>query len=114
MEARCVARYLRISPRKCRLTANQIRKLPVGEALMVLRFSQHKAAGLLRKVVESALSNAEHNEGADIDLLWVDEIMVDEGPVFKRFRPRARGRIGRILKRTSHVTVVLRDIESLS
>jgi len=111
MEARSVARYLRISPRKCRLTANQIRNLPVAEALEVLRFSRHKAAHLLRKVVESAISNAEHNLGADIDLLRVDRIMVDEGPVFKRFRARARGRVGRILKRTSHVPVVLSDVQ---
>ena len=111
METRCISRYQRISPRKCRLVANQVRRLPVGEALEVLRFSPHKAAQLLRKTMESALANAEHNHGADIDLLRVRRVMVDEGPVFKRFRPRARGRVGRILKRTSHITVVLSDVE---
>ena len=109
METRCVTRYQRISPRKCRLVADQVRRLPVGEALEVLRYSPHKAAQLLRKTLESALANAEHNEGADIDMLWVRRVMVDEGPVFKRFRPRARGRVGKILKRTSHITVVLSD-----
>ncbi len=109
METRAVARNLRISPRKCRLTADQVRNLPVGEALEILRFSPHKAAQLMSKALESALANAEHNQGADIDLLRVHRVTVDEGKVFKRFRPRARGRIGRIIKRTSHITIVLSD-----
>ncbi len=112
METRCISRYQRISPRKCRLVANQVRCRPVGEALDILRFSPHKAAQLMRKTLESALANAEHNHGADIDLLRVSRVMVDEGPVLKRFRPRARGRMGRILKRTSHITVVLSDVEN--
>ena len=111
MEAQAVARNQRISPRKCRLTADQVRSLPVGEALEILRFSSQKAALLVRKTLESALANAEHNHGADIDLLHVRRITVDEGPVFKRFRPRARGRVGAILKRTSHITVVLSDAQ---
>ncbi len=108
-EARCVARHLRISPRKCRLVADQVRGLPVGDALQVLRFSPHKAARLLRKTVESALANAEHNHGGDMDLLRVRKVLVDEGPTLKRFRPRARGRAGKILKRSSHITVVLSE-----
>lgn len=111
METRCISRYQRISPRKCRLAADQVRNLPVGEALEVLKFSPHKGARLLRKTMQSALANAENNHGADIDLLRVHRVLVDAGPVFKRFRPRARGRSGRILKRTSHITVVLSDAE---
>ncbi len=111
METQAVARNQRISPRKCRLTADQVRNLSVGEALDILRFSREKAAQLVRKTLESALANAENNHGADIDLLHVCRITVDEGPVFKRFRPRARGRVGKILKRTSHITVVLSDAQ---
>ena len=109
METRAISRRQRISPRKCRLVADQIRDRAVGEALEILRFSPRKGAGLLRKALESAMSNAEHNHGADIDRLRVRRVAVDEGPVYKRFRPRARGRVGRILKRTSHITVVLSD-----
>ena len=109
METRCITRYQRISPRKCRLAANQVRNLPVGEALEVLKFSPHKGAQMLRKTVESALANAEHNHGADIDLLRIHRVTVDQGPVLKRFRARARGRAAAILKRTSHITVVLSD-----
>ena len=109
METRCISRYQRISPRKCRLAANQVRNRPVGEALEILRYSSHKGAQLLRKTMQSALANAEHNHGADIDMLRVYRVTVDEGPVLKRFRARARGRMGRILKRTSHITIVLSD-----
>ena len=92
MEARAVARFVRLSPQKGRLVADQVRNLPVGKALELLQFSPRKAAGLIRKVLESAIANAEHNEGADIDELKVSQIMVDEGPVMKRWRPRAKGR----------------------
>ena len=99
----------RISTQKCRLVANQIRYSRVENALQLLNFSQKKAAALVKKVLESAIANAEHNEGADIDELKVASIYVDEGPTYKRFRARAKGRANRILKRTSHITVVVGD-----
>lgn len=81
----------------------------VAEALNILAFSNKKAAELVKKVVESAIANAEHNEGADIDDLRVAKICIDEGPTMKRIMPRAKGRADRILKRTSHITVVVAD-----
>jgi len=101
--------YARISPQKCRLIADQVRGMPVEQALQLLTFSPKKAAGIVRKVLESAIANAEHNEGADIDELKVSAICVDEGPVLKRFRARAKGRADRIIKRTSHITVTVAD-----
>ena len=101
--------YARISPQKCRLVADQVRGLPVEKALTLLSFSPKKAAGIVRKVLESAIANAEHNEGADIDELKVSAICVDEGPVLKRFNARAKGRADRIIKRTSHITVTVAD-----
>jgi large subunit ribosomal protein L22 len=102
-------RYARISPQKCRLVADMVRGKPVGEALQTLQFTPKKAAGIVKKVLESAIANAEHNHGADIDELKVSAIMVDEAPTFKRFRARARGRGARILKRNSHITVQVAD-----
>jgi large subunit ribosomal protein L22 len=102
-------RYARISPQKCRLVADMVRGKPVGEALQTLQFTPKKAAGIVKKVLESAIANAEHNHGADIDELKVSAIMVDEAPTFKRFRARARGRGSRILKRNSHITVQVAD-----
>jgi large subunit ribosomal protein L22 len=86
-----------------------VRGKPVGEALQTLQFTPKKAAGIVKKVLESAIANAEHNHGADIDELKVSAIMVDEAPTFKRFRARARGRGARILKRNSHITVRVAD-----
>ncbi len=106
------ARTLRISPQKVRLVADQVRGQPVEDALNILAFSPQKAAGLVSKVLESAIANAEHNEGADVDELKVGEIRVDEGMTLKRMRPRARGRGNRILKRTSHITVAVTDDET--
>ena len=105
------AKTLRISPQKARLIADQVRGRPVEDALNILAFSTQKAAGLVSKVLESAIANAEHNEGADVDELTVGEIRVDEGVTMKRMRPRARGRGNRILKRTSHVTIAVTDYE---
>lgn len=102
-------RFARISPQKCRLVADQVRGLPVERALEVLTFSPKKAAHIVKKVVESAIANAEHNEGADIDELKVARISVDEGPVLKRLQPRAKGRANRILKRTSHISVAVAE-----
>ncbi len=109
MEVLAKRRYASISAQKCRLVADQIRGLSVENALNILSFSPKKAAELLKKVLESAIANAEHNEGADIDELKVSRVFVDDGPVFKRFRARARGRANRILKRSSHITVAVSD-----
>ena len=109
MQVQAVAKYIRISPQKARLVADQIRNKPVDKALELLEYSSKKAATSIRKALESAIANAEHNEGADIDELIVSRIFVDEGPVLKRFRARAKGRAGKILKRTSHITVEVAD-----
>ncbi len=109
MEVLAKHRYARISPQKVRLVADQIRGLPVEAALDALTFGTTKSAGLMKKVLESAIANAEHNEGADIDELKVSKVMVDAGPVMKRIQPRAKGRANRIIKRTSHITVAVAD-----
>ncbi|WP_293756590.1 50S ribosomal protein L22 [uncultured Paraglaciecola sp.] len=109
MEAFAKHRHARTSAQKARLVADQIRGLHVEKALEVLSYSPKKGAGLVKKVLESAIANAEHNEGADIDELLVSQIFVDEGPTMKRIKPRAKGRADRILKRSSHITVVVSD-----
>ncbi|GHX08393.1 Ribosomal protein L22 [Vibrio cholerae] len=109
MEAIAKHNFARISPQKARLVADQIRGKSVDQALELLTFSNKKAAELVKKVLESAIANAEHNEGADIDDLRVAKIFVDEGPVMKRIMPRAKGRADHILKRSSHITVVVAD-----
>ena len=112
MEAIAKHRYARTSAQKARLVADQVRGLSVDKALNILTFSPKKAAVLVKKVLESAIAHAEHNEGADIDALRVATIMVDEGPSMKRIRPRAKGRADRILKRTAHITVVVSDAKA--
>jgi large subunit ribosomal protein L22 len=107
MEVKAIHRGARISAQKARLVADQVRGLPVGRADNLLRFSDKKAAHLIRKVLLSAVSNAENNEGADVDELKVSSIFVDEGTVMKRFHARAKGRGARILKRSAHITVVV-------
>ena len=109
MEALAKHNFARISPQKARLVADLIRGKSVDQALEILTFSNKKAAVLVKKVLESAIANAEHNEGADIDDLNVAKIFVDEGPIMKRIMPRAKGRADRILKRSSHITVVVAD-----
>ncbi|CAM2736153.1 50S ribosomal protein L22 [Vibrio ordalii] len=109
MEAIAKHNFARISPQKARLVADLIRGKSVDQAIEILTFSNKKAAVLVKKVLESAIANAEHNEGADIDDLNVAKIFVDEGPVMKRIMPRAKGRADRILKRSSHITVVVAD-----
>ncbi len=109
MQTSAKHRYAKISPQKCRLVADQVRGMPVEKALTLLTFSNKKAAVLVRKVLESAIANAEHNDGADIDELKVSSVYVDQGPVMKRMRARAKGRGTRILKRTSHITVTVAD-----
>ena len=109
METTAVLRGAKISAQKVRLVADQVRGKPVEEALNVLNFSTKKAAHLIRKVLNSAIANAEHNEGADVDELRVSTIYVDAGMTMKRIRPRAKGRADRILKRSCHITVKVAD-----
>ncbi len=103
METRAVLRGVRLSSQKGRLVADQIRGLPVDRALNILAFSPKKGAGIIKKVLESAIANAEHNDGADIDELKVKTIFVEKGMVLKRFTARAKGRGNRIVKPTCHV-----------
>jgi large subunit ribosomal protein L22 len=105
-------RYAKISPQKARLAANLVRGMHVERALDVLKFSTKKSTALVLKVLQSAIANAENNNNADIDLLKVKTIFVDEGPVLKRTRPRAKGRADREVKRTSHITVVVAEDSS--
>ncbi len=109
MQATATLKYARISAQKARLVADQVRGLGVEEALNILTFSTKKGAAILKKVLESAVANAENNEGADIDLLKVAVIQVDEGPTMKRIRARAKGRASRILKRSSHISVTVAE-----
>ena len=109
MQVKSVSKYVRLSPQKARLVADQIRRLPVERALEVLQFSSKKGALPIRKTLDSAIANAEHNEGADIDELWINQISVDEAPMMKRYRARAKGRGTRIIKRNCHITVSVSD-----
>jgi len=109
MEAKAILRSARISAQKVRLVADMVRGMPVGKADGVLEYTNKKAAHLVRKVLLSAVANAENNLGADVDELKVARIYVDEGPTMKRMHARAKGRGSRILRRTSHITVVVGD-----
>lgn len=109
MEIGARLKNVRISAQKARLMADQIRGVPVEQALQTLSFSRKRSATIIKKVLESAIANAEHNEGADIDELKVSRIYVDDGATLKRFRARAKGRGNRILKRTSHISVLVGD-----
>lgn len=109
MEVSAIARRIRISPQKVRLLADQIRGKDVASALDLLSYSTKAAATPVRKVLESAIANAEHNLGADVDELRVARIFVDEGMTLKRIKPRAKGRADRIFKRTCHITVAVSD-----
>lgn len=109
MQAAATLKYLRMSAQKSRLVADQIRGLPVARALEVLQFHTRRAAKPVRKVLESAISNAEHNEGADVDELKVQRVEVNVGPTLRRFHARAKGRGARILKRTCHITIIVGD-----
>jgi large subunit ribosomal protein L22 len=109
MQTNAVLRGVRLSPQKGRLVANQVRGLAVDKALSILKFSPKKGARIIKKVVESAIANAEHNDGADIDELKITRILVEEGPVYKRFMPRAKGRAAKILKPTCHIFVTVGD-----
>jgi len=109
MQVAATLRYARISPQKCRLVADTIRGKSVDDALRTLAFMPKKGARIVKKVLESAVANAEHNHGADIDELKVARIEVNEAPVFRRFRAQSKGRGARILKRNSHITVRVAD-----
>jgi large subunit ribosomal protein L22 len=104
-EVAAILRGAQLSAQKARLVADQVRGKNVSEALTILEFSPKKGAELMKKVLESAIANAEHNEGADVDELNVSTIFVDEGTTMKRIRPRAKGRADRILKRSCHITI---------
>ena len=109
MATSATLKYTHLSPQKMRLVADQIRGLPVDRAINLLAFSNKKGADIIKKVLESAVANAENNDGADIDELTVSAIQVNQGPTMKRLRPRARGRADRIIKRTSHLTVTVSE-----
>lgn len=105
METQAVLKYVRTSPQKLRLVADQIRGQQVERALEILEYSTKSGAGTIKKVLNSAIANAEHNDGADIDELFITTAFIDVGPTLKRIRARAKGRAARILKRTSHITI---------
>jgi large subunit ribosomal protein L22 len=109
MEATAVAKRLRLAAQKARLVVDMVRGKPVAQALDILNFANQKGAELVKKVLESAIANAENNEGADVDELRVHRIFVDEGVTMKRIMPRAKGRADRISKRTCHITVTVSD-----
>jgi large subunit ribosomal protein L22 len=114
MNARAQAKHIRESPYKVRRVLDLVRGLPVGDARVVLEFTDRKAAGTIIKVLDSAVANAEHNFALDADELFVAEAFADEGPTLKRWRPRARGRATKIRKRTSHITIVVAEIEEVA
>lgn len=107
METRAVAKYIRISPQKARLVADVVRNKSAANAIQMLSIMPQKGARLIKKVVESAVANADQKVGVDVDTLYIKAIQIDQGPQLKRIRPRAQGRAYRILHRLSHITVVL-------
>ncbi|MBN1226703.1 MAG: 50S ribosomal protein L22 [Deltaproteobacteria bacterium] len=107
MESSAVAKYVRISPQKARLVMDRVRGKKVEEALNLLSFTPRKSSNILKKLINSAVANAQQNSNMDVDNLYIYKIFADEGPTLKRFRPRAMGRASRILKRMSHLTVIL-------
>ena len=109
MQVAATLRYARVSPQKCRLVADTIRGKSVDEALRTLTFMPKKSARIVKKVLESAIANAEHNHGADIDELRVATVQVNEAPTYRRYRARAKGRGARIIKRNSHITIGVAD-----
>ena len=109
MESHAIARYQRVSPRKARLVAHNVQGLGVEDAMNILRFTPNKPAGIIYRVMKSALANATQSGGVDVDAMIVKEVMVNEGPMWKRFMPRAQGRATKIRKRTSHIRVILSE-----
>ncbi|MBN1684489.1 MAG: 50S ribosomal protein L22 [Gammaproteobacteria bacterium] len=109
METTATLKYARFPAQKARLVADQIRGLPIEQAVDILKFSKKRAARAIKKVLESAISNAEFNEGADIDELYVSQVVIDKGPTLKRLMTRAKGRADHILKRSCHIKIALCD-----
>ncbi|NQT70616.1 MAG: 50S ribosomal protein L22 [Desulfobacteraceae bacterium] len=109
MEVKAVSKYVRISPQKVHIMIDAVKGKPVETALEILKFMPQKAAHLVEKIVRSAVSNADQRSDIDVDSLVVRNIIADQGPTLKRFKARARGRGTRILKRTSHITVILAE-----
>lgn len=109
MQAKAVARYVRIAPRKVSLVLDLIRGKKVGEAIAILKHTPKAASPIIEKVLNSALANADHNYNMDVESLVISEAYANQGPTLKRFRPRAMGRASKINKRTSHITVVLTE-----
>lgn len=109
MEAKAIARYVRIAPRKAQVVVDLVRGKKVDEALAILKYTPKAAAPIVEKVIKSAVANAENNYGMDIDSLYVSEIYANQGPTMRRYRPRAQGRATTIRKRTSHIGVVLKE-----
>ena len=107
MEIRAKGRFIRISPQKIRLVMEQVRGKKVEEALNLLSFAPQKGARILKKLLDSAVANAQQNADVDVDSLYISKVYADEGPTLKRWRPRAQGRATRIRKRTSHLTIIL-------
>ncbi|MDR2833803.1 MAG: 50S ribosomal protein L22 [Streptococcaceae bacterium] len=109
LSAKATAKTVRVSPRKARLVMDLVRGKQVAEAISILKFTPNKAAGIIEKVLMSAIANAENNFDLDVENLYISEAFVNEGPTMKRFRPRAKGSASPIMKRTSHVTVVVTE-----
>lgn len=109
MEAKAIARYIRISPRKVRIVIDLIRGKQIGEAFAILKYTPKAASEVVEKVLKSAVANAEHNFNMDVEKLYVAEVYADQGPTLKRIHPRSRGQAFSILKRSSHVTVVVKE-----
>ena len=109
MEVRAVSKYVRISPRKVRILVDTVKGKPVETALEILKFMPQKAAAIVEKIIRSAVANADQHSDIDVDSLVIRNIIADQGPTLKRFRARARGRGSRILKKTAHITVILKD-----
>ena len=110
MESRAIAKYIRVSPQKTRLVADVVRGMNVDKAITTLKFMPKKPAGILRQVIESAVANATQDDQVDVDNLFIKKIFIDGGPSLKRIRPRAMGRATGIIKRTSHITVILDEV----
>jgi len=113
METRAIARYIRITPRKARRVVDLIRNKSVADAIAILKFIPHHASAPIRKLLYSAMANAEQKEVKDVESMVVSKIFVDQGPILKRFMPRAMGRANLIKKRTSHITIILSEKEKV-
>ena len=109
MEAKAVAKYIRIAPRKIRVVMDLIRGKNIGEAFAILKYTPKVGADVIEKVLKSAVANAEHNNDMNVDNLFISAAYVDQGPTLKRIHPRSRGQAFKILKRSSHVTVVVNE-----